>query len=103
VYDNPRKHQETWALSTWSKHCQPSIILKKGSERDKSFLPAQNKTRYNKARSTGLFKRKHKGNMGERQRKTQRRRALLLDSAAAVEAAAAPPPVVEAAAQHHHQ
>jgi hypothetical protein len=75
VLDNPRKHQDTWALSTWSKHCQPSVILKNGSEKDKSFFPIENTTRFNKARSTGLCKRK--GNMGERQRKTQRRRALL--------------------------
>jgi hypothetical protein len=77
VYDNPRKHQETWALSTWSKHCQPSVILENGSERDKSFFPIHNMTRYNKACSTGLYQRKRKGNMGEQQRKTQRRRALL--------------------------
>jgi hypothetical protein len=77
VFDNPRKHQDTWALSTWSKHCQPSVILKNGSEKDKSFFPIENTTRFNKARSTGLCKRKRKGNMGERQRKTQRRRALL--------------------------
>jgi hypothetical protein len=58
VYDNPRKHQETWALSTWSKQCQPSMILKNGSKRNKSFFLAKNTTRYNKARSTGLCKRK---------------------------------------------
>ena len=35
MFDNPRKHQDTWALSTWSKHCQPSVIMKNGSEKDK--------------------------------------------------------------------
>jgi hypothetical protein len=53
------------------------VILKNGSERDKSFFPTQNTTRYIKARSTGLCKRKCKGNMGEQQHKTQRRRTLL--------------------------
>jgi hypothetical protein len=90
VFDNPRKHQDTWALSTWSKHCQPSVILKNGSEKDKSFFPTENTTRYNKARSTGLCKRKRKSNMGERQRKTQRRRVERTAAAPAATGTAAP-------------
>jgi hypothetical protein len=95
VFENPRKHQDSWALSTWSKHCQPSVILKNGSEKDKSFFPTKNTTRYNKARSTGLCKRKRKSNMGERQRKTQRRRAELDPAVAA--ARTAPPATVAGA------
>eukprot|EP00978_Attheya_sp_CCMP212_P018846 scaffold52077_cov52-Attheya_sp.AAC.1 len=58
VFENKKKKPDTWAISTWSKHCQRSMILKHGSEKDKSFFPIETSTRYNQARSTGLLKRK---------------------------------------------
>jgi hypothetical protein len=73
VFENKRKRSDTWAISTWSKHCARSMILQHGTENDKSHFPAEEGTRFNKARSTGLCKRKRKENLSARKRKTQRR------------------------------
>jgi hypothetical protein len=56
------------------------VIRKAGTEKDKSFCPTAGTTRYNKARSTGLCKRKRKSNV---QRKTPKKARAERDPAVA--------------------
>ena len=51
VFDNPKKNSDSWALSTWSRHCQPSVILKHGSKRDKSFFPKESFSQHKTSRA----------------------------------------------------
>lgn len=62
----------TWTLGTWASRTSRAEVMKRGTERDKSFLPAATKRNQQNGRSNNNRKRKSKSNPLYPQRKEKR-------------------------------